>query len=256
MKYKTVITIALCAITLSACAKDIHEPTESVNQPSISAPTAVSSQEQDHETVSTVPSLPDVPVTETVPVESTMEIPMESTSPSVTMPEVTVTEPVEETVPQYTEPEVTDAVPESTVPETTVPIEDDPCEPLETEPTVPTEPETEPEKQPVPEAMLRDLEAFGRSYAVSTYGYEVDTSMGFSNSGYYPGLWGWFTADDYGLLQSLVMDAVDVTTENLIARSGPIWGYREDNGKEWHTRINIIMVDDGDGMYTCWVFYG
>lgn len=110
--------------------------------------------------------------------------------------------------------------------------------------------------EPVPASTLQELEAYGRSYAVCTYGYAVDISMGFDNSAYYPGMWGWFTASDYSKMQSLVRDAVDITTDNLIARSGPIWGYREDNGAEWHTRINVTIVEDGDGMYTCWVFYG
>lgn len=187
------------------------------------------------------------------PIEATpvMEPAGEPTEEPVTIPIETPVEPTVEvipTIPSEEPPVPSEPIPELTIPPTTS------TEPI----TAPTEPTTEPvDPEPLTAQMLRELEQAGLQYAVSKYGYEVDYSLGFGAvCGYYPGMSGYFNADGYDNLLSLVKTNVDVTTDYLMGQSGPIWGYREDNGQVWRTLINIAIVDDGGGSYTVWVFYG
>lgn len=191
------------------------------------------------------------------PIEATpvTESAGEHTEELVTNPTEPPVEPTVEVVPAIPseEPPVpSEPIPEPTIPPTTS------TEPI----TAPAEPTTEPadsepEPEPLTAQMLRELEQAGLQYAVSRYGYEVDYSLGFGAvCGYYPGMSGYFNADGYGSLLSLVKTNVDVTTDYLMGQSGPIWGYRDDNGQVWRTLINIAIVDDGGGSYTVWVFYG
>lgn len=226
---------------------------------------------------------PTQPPAETKPAETQPPAPKPTETPKVTDPTPTTPTP---TQPKPTEPKPTEPEPESkpgetaTIPtepptEPTITVESTETPPAPTEqttepPTVPTaqipeptelpttstEP-TDPEPEPLTAQMLRELEQAGLQYAVSRYGYEVDYSLGFGAvCGYYPGMSGYFNADGYDNLLSLVKTNVDVTTDYLMGQSGPIWGYREDNGQVWRTLINIAIVDDGGGSYTVWVFYG
>lgn len=262
MKHKEAAAIVVCLTILTGCAKPVvpvEIPPEQTTQRIVAEIPAT-----DPVTVVT-PEIQPAPVPQTTQQDKEQTVPAESsaveaaTEPTEEQPTIPVTEPEREpaeepgTTPTEPPTEPTFATtepPEETVPDTTVPVETPSPATEETE--APTE-----APEPVPEWMLRELEAWGRSYAVSAYGYEVDYSLGFHTvCGYYPGMSGNFNAEGYEALKALVKTNVDTTTRDLMGQSGPVWGYREDNGELWRTRINVTIEEDGSGSYTVWVFYG
>lgn len=287
MKHKKLAAALVCLTFLAGCAEPVPFVTEPIHastaamesvpasstfpkiEKPITEPAPTEEQREEKPTAAEEPTYPDekspmekltvvIPVTEPESKsEETAVIPTEPhTEPIITVessetplaPTEQTTEPP--TVPTVQIPEPTEL---STLPTDPIPI---PTEPTP-EPTEPTTEPVDPEPEPLTAQMLRELEQAGLQYAVSRYGYEVDYSLGFGAvCGYYPGMSGYFNADGYDSLLSLVKTNVDVTTDYLMGQSGPIWGYREDNGAVWRTLINIAIVDDSGGSYTVWVFYG
>lgn len=186
----------------------------------------------------TVPTQPSKP-TPTTP-KPTEPAPAETTPPEA---------PKEETVPPATEPKPT----QPTVPETTEPA---PTKPAPTEPA-PTEPEATEPAPTEPEAEVIDtaaLEAYGRSYASSAYGYNGTSSCGpGSGAGYFPGATKEILtmADGY----SLVCQAIDSQYARDIASGyAP---YEEIDGVTVRCPINVRVESTGQAnMYVIWVYYG
>lgn len=155
------------------------------------------------------------------------------------------------TTPQPTKPPLSNTQhSQTTEPEPQKPSESDtqkePTPSPKPEPKPESEPELEPEPNPEPEKKTIDVGALassGRSYA-SSLGFIVDTSLGFSNAGYFPG--------DKVPLESMsegyriVKGNVYGTYQELMAADGNIDG----------AACNVLVTDDGGGMYTIWVFYG
>ncbi len=182
MKMLTIIILTL-SLVLVGCS-EIEPPDTQPSTVATTAPTEPTSATDGTETpipstdAATQPTQPEILPTE--PVETKPSV----TEPPITEPPVTeapatepsVTEPIP-TDPPETEPEPTEPV--ETEPTTTEPVE---TEPIPTEPT-PTEPTpTEPEKEPID---IVAIEEYARSYAESL-GFVIDTTLGKSNSGYYP----------------------------------------------------------------------
>lgn len=196
--------------------------------------------------------------------------PAATTKPTTTKPAATTkattapsgskaTEPSATTQPPETKPAATTAPTQApttapTAAPTTAPTEAPTTAPTEA-PTEATTAPTEAEYAPVPESFLRELEEYGRQYAVSQYGFEVDYSLGFSNSGYYPPPFGYYHADACSNMYSLVRDSVDGCAAEIIAYYGNIWEEQAD-GTILRTRINIAVTYDGNYEYSAYSFYG
>ena len=224
--------IALSLVT--GCAK-VPEPTPAISQPAVAEPSAT-----------TKPAATTKP-TATKPAATTKA----TTAPA----ESKATEPSATTLPPETKPAATTAPTQApTAAPTTAPTEAPTTAPTEA-PTEATTAPTEAEYAPVPESFLRELEEYGRQYAVSQYGFEVDYSLGFSNSGYYPPPFGYYHADACSNMYSLVRDSVDGCAAEIIAYYGNIWEEQAD-GTILRTRINIAVTYDGNYEYSAYSFYG
>ena len=217
--------IALSLVT--GCAK-VPDSTPAISQPAVTEPSATTKPTATKPTATTKAT--------TAPAES------KATAPSAT---TTATQPPE------TKPAATTA---PTQAPTTAPTAAPTTAPTEA-PTEATTAPTEAEYAPVPESFLRELEEYGRQYAVSQYGFEVDYSLGFSNSGYYPPPFGYYHADACSNMYSLVRDSVDGCAAEIIAYYGNIWEEQAD-GTILRTRINIAVTYDGNYEYSAYSFYG
>ena len=225
-----VIGGALCLSLVTGCAK-VPDSTPAISKPAVTEPSAT--------TKATKPTAAKPAATTkatTAPAES------KATEPSAT---TTATQPPE------TKPAATTA---PTQAPTTAPTAAPTTAPTEA-PTEATTAPTEAEYAPVPESFLRELEEYGRQYAVSQYGFEVDYSLGFSNSGYYPPPFGYYHADACSNMYSLVRDSVDGCAAEIIAYYGNIWEEQAD-GTILRTRINIAVTYDGNYEYSAYSFYG
>lgn len=218
--------IALSLVT--GCAK-VPEPTPAVSKPAATEPSATTKP------------------TATKPTATTKA----TTAPA----ERKATEPSATTQPPETKPAATTAPTQApTAALTTAPTEAPTTAPTEA-PTEATTAPTEAEYAPVPESFLRELEEYGRQYAVSQYGFEVDYSLGFSNSGYYPPPFGYHHADACSNMYSLVRDSVDGLADELFARVGYIYWENED-GSIGRARFNMAVTYDGNYEYSAYSFYG
>ena len=225
--------IALSLVT--GCAK-VPDSTPAISQPAATEPSAT--------TKATKPAATSKP---TQPAGTTKA----TTAPSGSK----ATEPSATTQPPETKPAATTAPTQApTAAPTTAPTEAPTTAPTEA-PTEATTAPTEAEYAPVPESFLRELEEYGRQYAVSQYGFEVDYSLGFSNSGYYPPPFGYYHADACSNMYSLVRDSVDGCAAEIIAYYGNIWEEQAD-GTILRTRINIAVTYDGNYEYSAYSFYG
>ena len=233
-----VIGGALCLSLVTGCAK-APEPTPAISQPAATEPSAT--------TKATKPTAAKPAATTkatTAPAES------KATEPSAT---TTATQPPETKPAATTAPTQAPTTAPTAAP-TTAPTGAPTTAPTEA-PTEATTAPTEAEYAPVPESFLRELEEYGRQYAVSQYGFEVDYSLGFSNSGYYPPPFGYYHADACSNMYSLVRDSVDGCAEEMIARFGNIWWENED-GSIGRTRFNMAVTYDGNYEYSAYSFYG
>ena len=230
-----VIGGALCLSLVTGCAK-VPDSTPAISQPAATEPSAT--------TKATKPAATSKP---TQPAGTTKA----TTAPSGSK----ATEPSATTQPPETKPAATTAPTQApTAAPTTAPTEAPTTAPTEA-PTEATTAPTEAEYAPVPESFLRELEEYGRQYAVSQYGFEVDYSLGFSNSGYYPPPFGYYHADACSNMYSLVRDSVDGCAAEIIAYYGNIWEEQAD-GTILRTRINIAVTYDGNYEYSAYSFYG
>ena len=156
------------------------------------------------------------------------------TEPEPTESMASVTHPIdpEPTAPAYTEPE-----PAKTTPSVT--------EPPVTEPTV-----TEPATEPVEEIDLDALVQFGLNYAANTHGYRIYPGV---RAGYYPAYTCAFHTMEQG--QAAIRGCVDDTTRALLARPGNQI-VTEIDGVICRARIDIVIQEQGDGIYLVNVYYG
>ena len=220
--------IALSLVT--GCAK-VPDSTPAISQPAVTEPSATTK-------------------------------PAAATKPTAAKPAATTKATTAPSGSKATEPSATTQPPETKPAATTAPTQAPTTAPTEAPTTAPTEAPTEAttapteaEYAPVPESFLRELEEYGRQYAVSQYGFEVDYSLGFSNSGYYPPPFGYYHADACSNMYSLVRDSVDGCAEEMIARFGNIWWENED-GSIGRTRFNMAVTYDGNYEYSAYSFYG
>ena len=225
-----VIGGALCLSLVTGCAK-VPDSTPVISQPAVTEPSATTK-------------------------------PAAATKPTAAKPAATTKATTAPSGSKATEPSATTQPPETKPAATTAPTQAPTTAPTEAPTTAPTEAPTEAttapteaEYAPVPESFLRELEEYGRQYAVSQYGFEVDYSLGFSNSGYYPPPFGYYHADACSNMYSLVRDSVDGCAEEMIARFGNIWWENED-GSIGRTRFNMAVTYDGNYEYSAYSFYG
>ena len=225
-----VIGGALCLSLVTGCAK-VPDSTPAISQPAVTEPSATTK-------------------------------PAAATKPTAAKPAATTKATTAPSGSKATEPSATTQPPETKPAATTAPTQAPTTAPTEAPTTAPTEAPTEAttapteaEYAPVPESFLRELEEYGRQYAVSQYGFEVDYSLGFSNSGYYPPPFGYYHADACSNMYSLVRDSVDGCAEEMIARFGNIWWENED-GSIGRTRFNMAVTYDGNYEYSAYSFYG
>ena len=230
-----VIGGALCLSLVTGCAK-VPDSTSAISQPAATEPSATTKPTATKPTATTKAT--------TAPAES------KATAPSAT---TTATQPPETKPAATTAPTQAPTTAPTAAP-TTAPTEAPTTAPTEA-PTKTTTAPTEAEYAPVPESFLRELEEYGRQYAVSQYGFEVDYSLGFSNSGYYPPPFGYYHADACSNMYSLVRDSVDGCAAEIIAYYGNIWEEQAD-GTILRTRINIAVTYDGNYEYSAYSFYG
>ena len=233
-----VIGGALCLSLVTGCAK-VPDSTPAISQPAVTEPSATTKPAATTKPTATKPAA--TTKATTAPSGSKATEPSATTQPPETKPAAT-------TAPTQAPTQVPTAAP------TTAPTEAPTTAPTEA-PTEATTAPTEAEYAPVPEPFLRELEEYGRQYAVSQYGFEVDYSLGFSNSGYYPPPFGYYHADACSNMYSLVRDSVDGCAAEIIAYYGNIWEEQAD-GTILRTRINIAVTYDGNYEYSAYSFYG
>lgn len=172
----------------------------------------------------------------------------------VTEPEATdaPTEPPRETAPpvteepEQTEPKPTQPKPTEPVPTTPAPTEPKPTDPPVTEPPATEPPATEP-------AEVIDLDAlvqYGLNYAADTYGYRIYPG---TRAGYYPAYTCVFSTMEEG--KADIRGCVDDTTRALLAVPGTQIAVEID-GIMCRTRIDIVIIKQGDNNYLVNVFYG
>lgn len=275
MKQFILFILAGCIVLFSGCQSDVP-PTESLEteptfldaswQKATDSPqseetiaeTKSANVERSDETIPTQTVCPETiePVTEaTAPVTKATEPATEGMAnkdkeepaPAVTeQTEVTVP-PTQERVPATEETDSVETVPAQTVPSTTEPVVTEPptTEPLVTEPT-----ETEPEAESIDTAAL---EAYGRSYASSTYGYNgTSACTPGTGAGYFPAATKEILSMEDGY--SYVCQAVDSQYKRDMAYGySP---YEEIDGQTVRCPINISVTSAGGNTYTITVYYG
>ena len=98
------------------------------------------------------------------------------------------------------------------------------------------------------------LEAYGRSYAASTYGYKGDASLNANGIvGYAPGVRRTITTMEQG--KKYVRAAVDSRYKNHIAAGYQIYGEKED-GTIWRIPLNVYLEPTSDPhVFIIWVYY-
>lgn len=177
--------------------------------------------------------------------ESGTTVPAE-TKPADTTPKPTTPAKDEEKPPATEKPTTETNPPEDTKAseETTPPPKEE-----ETQPTDP--PETEPPATEQTEVIDTDaLVSYGRSYAVSTYGYESSPGL---RDGYYPAYSCRIRTMEEGY--SAIRACVDDTTRALLAIPGTQIVVEID-GIAYRARIDIVITAHGNGEYSVTVYYG
>lgn len=180
-----------------------------------------------------------------------------------TEPEQTVAEPVTEpttaTEPELSKPtepkptEPTPTAPISTEPEPTAPVITEPeaPEPKPTQPPVTEPPATEPPAtEPAEVIDLDALVQYGLNYAADTHGYRISPGV---RAGYYPAYTCVFDTMEEG--KTAIRGCVDDTTRALLAVPGTQIAVEID-GVMCRAKIDIVIVQQGEGVYLVNVFYG
>ena len=154
-----------------------------------------------------------------------------------------------ETKPQPTEPAATE--PPATEEPTTEPTQPPVTEPTHTE-TVPEEPE--PTELPAEVIDTAVLEAYGRSYASSTYGYNGTSACHpGTGAGYFPAATKKITSMEEGY--SIVRQAIDSQYKRDCAYG--YTPYEEIDGKIVRCPINVSVSSTGEpNVYSITVYYG
>ena len=264
---KTMIAVLL-AMSLVGCSAQEPLPEVEVTLPEVTA----SQVTEAHDDVLTAVPEETTPVTaaeETEPAFEATELEMPETVPAIKTEESThqkpedkpmVTEPKEttpvETKPADTKPQPTEPVatePPATEESTTEPPVTEPpaTEPAPTE-TVPEEPEpTEPPAEVIDTAAL---EAYGRSYASSAYGYNGTSACHpGTGAGYFPAATKKITSMEEGY--SIVRQAIDSQYKRDCAYG--YTPYEEIDGKIVRCPINVSISSTGEpNVYSITVYYG
>lgn len=260
MKVLTLILSALMLFTLCACGNEepakedlvpIAPVTEQPHTPDINVydeNIIVSDVQAEKEPVSTEDTTADKSPTIsedeiiTVPPADIPDIPAHGESTDTTTPKDDTDSEDVEIEPKYTEIE------ESEDEHITVP-----------EDIVESVPEPDPEPEPVPEesAEVIDtaaLEAYGRSYAASAYGYWGNPSTGFSsNAGYFPPTYVIINTMEDGYRYA--REVVDAQYYDDIAAGQPITA--EIDGVTVRRKINIyFQATEDPNMFLLYCFYG
>lgn len=265
---KTRMTMITVLLTMSLLGCSAQEPLPEVEAtlPEVSAPQVT--EEPD----AVLPTVPEetTPVTvaeETEPASEATEPELQETvlavkseereqdkptpKPQPTEPKETApveTEPAE-TKPQPTEPAATE--PPATEEPTTEPTQPPVTEPAPTE-TVPEEPE--PNEPPAEVIDTAALEAYGRSYASSTYGYNGTSACHpGTGAGYFPAATKKITSMEEGY--SIVREAIDSQYKRDCAYG--YTPYEEIDGKIVRCPINVSVSSTGEpNVYSITVYYG
>ncbi len=144
--------------------------------------------------------------------------------------------------------------PEQSIPEDTD-VPDTESDINHTEVETPQEPEDEPEPEPIVEVIdTAALEAYGRSYAASTYGYNGNPGTGFSsNAGYFPPTYVIVNTMEDGYRYA--REVIDAQYYDDIAAGQPITA--EIDGVTVRRKINIyFQATDDPNMFLLYCFYG
>ena len=262
---KTMIAVLL-AMSLVGCSAQETLPEVEVTLPEVTAPQVI---EVPDEVLTTVPeeTTPVTAAEETEPVSEATEPELQETvlavkseereqdkptpKPQPTEPKETA--PVEpkpaETKPQPTEPVATE--PPATEEPTTEPTQPPVIEPTSTE-TVPEEPE--PTEVPAEVIDTAALEAYGRSYASSAYGYNGTSACHpGTGAGYFPAATKKITSMEEGY--SIVRQAIDSQYKRDCAYG--YTPYEEIDGKIVRCPINVSVSSTGEpNVYSITVYYG
>lgn len=272
---KTMIAVLL-AMSLVGCSTQEPLPKVEATLPEVTAPQVTEAPDA---VLTTVPeeTTPVTAAEETESASEATEPELQETVPAVKAEEnapqkqedkLQPTEPKEtapvetkpaETKPQPTEPAATEppATEESTTVPTQPPATEPPVtEPPATEPTpteaVPEEPEpTEPPAEVIDTAAL---EAYGRSYASSAYGYNGTSACHpGTGAGYFPAATKKITSMEEGY--SIVRQAIDSQYKRDCAYG--YTPYEEIDGKIVRCPINVSISSTGEpNVYSITVYYG
>ena len=238
MKRIAMLLVIAMLLALFGCAK---RPAEEVPEPPAPEETAVTAQEEPEAELK--PEIKPTAVRE--PEVVTPKAPAaEPEKPETKTAEKQQTAPVEKPKNEPVKPQTeAPAKPQNAAPQPTTPKEETPAPEPTPEPEPEGEPEPEPEPEPQPVIDTAALASAGQSYA-SSLGFSVDTSLNLGNASYFPG--DRIRLDSMNSGYSIVCSDVQVTYDSLMYADGSIDG----------TRLNVLVTDDGGGIYTVWVLYG
>ena len=262
---KTMIAVLL-AMSLVGCSAQEPFPEVEVTLPEVTAPQVI---EVPDEVLTTVQekTTPVTAAEETEPASEATEPELQETVLAVKSEEREQEKPTPK--PQPTEPKET--APVETKPAETKP---QPTEPVETEPPATEEPTTEPTQPPVTEPTPTEtvpeepeptevpaevidtaaLEAYGRSYASSAYGYNGTSACHpGTGAGYFPAATKKITSMEEGY--SIVRQAIDSQYKRDCAYG--YTPYEEIDGKIVRCPINVSVSSTGEpNVYSITVYYG
>ena len=249
---KGLISFIIILCMLIPLAVGCENNTVAPTVPSITGEGTTSPDKRDAQTTAPLPELTE-PGTE----DSEMTEPQEAESSTPTVTPNPTAPQVTEPVIQETEPDITDAPTEPPrettppVPTKPTPTEPKPTEPKPTEPPVTEPPTTEPPAtEPAEVIDLDALVQYGLNYAANTYGYRIYPG---TRAGYYPAYTCVFNTMEEGMAD--IRGCVDDTTRALLAVPGTQIAVEID-GVMCRTRIDIVIVKQGDNNYLVNVFYG
>ena len=240
MKRIAMLLVIAMLLALFGCAK---RPAEETPEPPAPGETAVTVQEEPE--AKPKPEIKPTAVRE--PEVVTPKAPAaEPEKPETKTAEKQQTAPVEKPKAEPVKPQSeTAAKPQTSSQQPATPKEEMPATESTPEPVPEPKPEPEPEIEPKPQPVIDTgaLASAGRSYA-SSLGFSVDTSLNLGNASYFPG--DRIRLDSMNSGYSIVCSDVQVTYDSLMYADGSIDG----------TRLNVLVTDDGGGIYTVWVLYG
>ena len=255
-KTQRTMIIVLLAMSLVGCA--LQESALEL-EATISEVTAPQVTEAPDEVLTAVPeeTTPVTAAEETEPASEATEPELQETVPAVKAEESTPQKPEEK--PQPAEPAATE--PPATEEPTTEPTQPPATEPPVTEPpatepapteTVPEEPE--PTEVPAEVIATAALEAYGRSYASSAYGYNGTSACHpGTGAGYFPAATKKITSMEEGY--SIVRQAIDSQYKRDCAYG--YTPYEEIDGKIVRCPINVSISSTGEpNVYSITVYYG